>query len=295
MARKLYELGIDLHTHSTASDGTESPINLVKMAVSSGIGVLALTDHDTVSGVQEALKASANLPITFVPGLEISANSTFGHIHVLGLGLNKIPHKMQTLLENIQNGRRERNPKIIRKLNTLGYKISMSDVTEMACGDIIGRPHIAKALVKNGYFAVQEEAFAKLLKHNAPAYVQRWRPSVKEAVDTILACSAVPIIAHPGLLDVSSNTSLRSIIRNLKDDGIMGLEVHYTMHSASQHKELDEISENFDMIPTGGSDFHGDNNHHAKLGHGTAGLPIGHYYADKLMDYLNIQWKDKTP
>ncbi len=279
---------IDLHTHSTASDGAYTPGQIVQMAKSIGIGLLALTDHDTIDGISEAARMAEFSGIDFIPGFELSVKTDKGAVHLLGLGVYNPSAELETLLERIRKGRRERNPRIIRNLNELGYNITLSEVRELAGGEVIGRPHIAQALIRHGYVADYNEAFKRFLNSNGAAYSHRWRPDIAYACEVISNSGGIPILAHPGLIGFSGFDEMEAFITRLKASGLRGVEVHYSHHSREQHTQLLRIAKKLDLIISGGSDFHGANHPEARLGRGTDGEFISIEYARALLDQLHV-------
>ncbi len=271
----------DLHIHSTASDGTLTPGELVQKAVEKGIRIMAITDHDTDAANEEAIQTGETLGVRVIPGIEISVeyktrNQKKMSLHVLGLGIHETNSKTRKGFSKIRDGRRVRNPKIVRKLNLLGYPITLEEVKKFAGGDIIGRPHIARALMEKGFVASSQEAFDRFLEPRAPAYIHRYRPDVKTAVDLIESAGGIPVLAHPGIINTRSHTHLKSLILELKKMGIKGIEVHYPLHSQSLHDFLVATALEADLLITGGSDFHGGNKPNSQLGQGTArqGIPV---------------------
>jgi 3',5'-nucleoside bisphosphate phosphatase len=279
---------VDLHTHTSMSDGTVDPGDLISLAKSQGIGIIAITDHDTIAGNAQACATAEKLDLTCIPGMEISANGPYGSIHVLGLGLYHPSPELHEMLDRIQTGRRERNPMIVRKLQLLGYAITMEEVKALAGGNIIGRPHIAQSLMQHGYVTDQSDAFKRFLNSNAEAYVQRWRPEIDQAAEAIITSGGVPVLAHPGLIPIPDGAAMKRYFRSLKSSGLQGLEVHYPTHSSCQHEQLQSMAENLGLITTGGSDFHGDNKPGVLLGRGTNGDPITIEFVEPLCELLKI-------
>ncbi len=256
----------DLHVHSTASDGTMSPADIVRRAAGLGIKLLAITDHDTLDGLPEAESAANIHGIQLIRGLEISVSYRDRSFHVLGLGLQDLHPETREIILRIQEGRRKRNPMIIRKLNLMGYRISYHDVVSIAGGDIVGRPHIAQELVNRGYVTGLKQAFNRFLRPGKAAYVHRWRPDVMTAVRVIRKSGGIPVLAHPGLISVSSQSTLRHLILELKTQGIQGIETLYSMHTPVQVAFFERIADELGLVKTGGSDFHGDNKSDICLG-----------------------------
>jgi predicted metal-dependent phosphoesterase TrpH len=264
---------IDLHTHSTASDGTFEPSELVILAKNTGLKALALTDHDTTEGLKSAYETALEIGLPFVCGVEISVKfSGPGHFHLLGYFLKPEVPELKDTLERLQKARDERNKKMVEKLQALGISISMEELREMAKGEI-GRPHIANLLVKKGVVKSFEEAFEKYLKKGAPAYVPKALLSPQEAIELVLKAKGIPVLAHPVTLKLNY-LELKNYLKELKDFGLMGIEVYYTEHSPEFTKVLLEYAKEFGFLVTGGSDFHGANKPDIKLGKGLGNLRV---------------------
>jgi len=264
---------IDLHTHSTASDGTFEPSELVILAKNTGLKALALTDHDTTEGLKSAYETALDIGLPFVCGVEISVKfSGPGHFHLLGYFLKPEVPELKDTLERLQKARDERNKKMVEKLQALGISISMEELREVAKGEI-GRPHIANLLVKKGVVKSFEEAFEKYLKKGAPAYVPKALLSPQEAIELVLKAKGIPVLAHPVTLKLNY-LELKNYLKELKDFGLMGIEVYYTEHSPEFTKVLLEYAKEFGFLVTGGSDFHGANKPDIKLGKGLGNLRV---------------------
>jgi len=264
---------IDLHTHSTASDGTLSPEELVYLAKKEKLQALALTDHDTIDGLKPAYKTAKEVDLPFLCGIEISIKFEGpGHFHLLGYFLEpKIP-KINEVLLKLKKAREERNKKMIEKLNNLGIRITLEELKEIAQGEI-GRPHMANLLVKKGIVKSFEEAFQKYLKKGAPAYVPKALLLPEEAIKLILEAKGVPVLAHPVTLKLNL-LELKNYIKKLKDFGLMGIEVFYPEHTTDFTKFLMEFAKELGLLLTGGSDFHGKNKPDIKLGKGLNNLNV---------------------
>ncbi len=264
---------IDLHTHSTASDGTFEPSELVILAKNTGLKALALTDHDTTEGLKSAYETALDIGLPFVCGVEISVKfSGPGHFHLLGYFLKPEVPELKDTLERLQKARDERNKKMVEKLQALGISISMEELREVAKGEI-GRPHIANLLVKKGVVKSFEEAFEKYLKKGAPAYVPKALLSPQEAIELVLKAKGIPVLAHPVTLKLNY-LELKNYLKELKDFGLMGIEAYYTEHSPEFTKVLLEYAKEFGFLVTGGSDFHGANKPDIKLGKGLGNLRV---------------------
>ena len=248
---------IDLHTHTNCSDGTDSPAQLVNKALSEGLSVLALTDHDTTSGWQAAQQALRS-NLSLVLGAEISCLTKDGiSVHMLGLLFDGAHRSMQEMLENTRDGRIPRARKMIELLNAGGISISMDDVEAVKpVGATLGRPHIADALVKNGVVASRDEAFTDLLHNNSPYYVAHLAPTPEDAISMIRSAGGVAVIAHPFASHRGQVLSVEDFLP-LKNAGLNAIEVNHRDHSNEERKALAEIARELDLVITGASDYHG--------------------------------------
>lgn len=264
---------IDLHTHSTASDGTFSPEELVYLAKKEKLQALALTDHDTIDGLKSAYNTAKDLDLPFLCGIEISIKFEGpGHLHLLGYFLEPEIPKINDSLLKLKKAREERNKKMIEKLNNLGIKITLEELKEIAQGEI-GRPHMAILLVKKGIVKSFEEAFQKYLKKGAPAYAPKALLLPEEAIKLILEAKGIPVLAHPVTLKLNL-LELKKYIKILKNFGLMGIEVFYPEHTTDFTKFLIECAKELGLLLTGGSDFHGENKPDIKLGKGLNNLNV---------------------
>jgi len=265
---------IDLHTHSTASDGTLSPSELVRHALEKNIQAIALTDHDTVEGLEEALAEGISCGVEVVPGIEISALYPNSTLHILGYYIDHHDDQFQQNISTLQKARKERNPKIIKKLQNLGISIELEEViTESKTGQV-GRPHFAQVLLKKGYVKNTRQAFEKYLKKGAPAYADKFRYSPRDAIAHIRDCRGIPVLAHPKTLDYHGEKELESIIVSMIDYGLMGIEAFYTEHSKTQNRLYERIAKKYNLLVTGGTDFHGKNIKGIHLGSGRGDLDL---------------------
>ncbi|MCU0578365.1 MAG: PHP domain-containing protein [Desulfobacterota bacterium] len=265
---------IDLHTHSSASDGTLRPRELVEYAVKKGAAAIALTDHDTIEGLPEALQAAREKGFELVPGLEISADYPGGTMHILGYFIDPDDPVLGRELSRLQEARRERNPKIIAKLQQLGIPVTFDQVRALAPGQV-GRPHIAQAMLQIGAVKTLDEAFKKFLTKGAPAYVEKFRYPPEKAVDLIIRAGGVAALAHPFTLKFASPEELRGIVSSLKDRGLQGLECLYPEHTAEQTHRYSALGQELGLAVTGGTDFHGKNKEGVDLliGYGALRIP----------------------
>ena len=272
----------DLHTHTTASDGSDRPGELVRMAKDLGLSAIAITDHDTVDGLPEASVEGERLGIEVIQGIELSVIAQKGNMHILGYFIDrKNPFFMDTL-DRVQRARAERNPKMVARLNELGIEISMHMLEEMAQGGQVGRPHFARALVELGAVRTVQEAFDKYLKRGAPAYFPKSVLTPEDAIETIHRASGVSVLAHPFSLKCETRAELVSIVDRLKGFGLDGIECYYSEHSKDFTKELIDIARKRGLVVTGGTDYHGKAKPYIKLGSGKGGLRIPYECVEEL-------------
>ena len=218
---------VDLHLHTTFSDGRLTPRQLVNLAVSRGVKVMAVTDHDTTDGLHEALQASREFPdLTLIPGIELSTDMPGNEIHILGLFIDYSNRKFQSILARFRAGRIERGRRMVEKLAELGIKIEWTRVQEFAGHDAIGRPHLALAMVEKGYISQPKEAFDVYLRRNGPAYVERDKLDPKDSIKLIKSVGGVAVLAHPADLD-----DLDQTLQVLNQYGLVGLEVFYAQYT----------------------------------------------------------------
>lgn len=243
---------IDLHVHSDCSDGALPPAGVVEAAREVGLRVIALTDHDTVDGIDEAIAAGERLGVRVIPGVEINTDYGDREVHILGYLMDYHASDFLQTLKKQREGRLGRNRRIIEKLREMGLGITEEQVLAIAGPEAApGRPHVARALMEKGYVASIQEAFDKYLANGAPAYVPRHRFAPTEAVRMILAARGVPVLAHPGL--VGGN----GILPELVAAGLRGIEVFYPEHDAFLTEQLLKEARKRGLIATGGSDWHG--------------------------------------
>jgi predicted metal-dependent phosphoesterase TrpH len=253
---------IDLHCHTIASDGLLSPAEVVAYAAKLGMETIAITDHDTVDGIAEALAAAAHWNIEVIPGVEINTDVPEGEVHILGFffhdGWQDV--ELGALLRRIEAGRIVRARKMVQKLVELGVPISFQRVQEIAGRDIIGRMHVALALVEAGHVATRREAFTRYIDRHGPAYADRFKLSPADACRAIARAGGLPVLAHPlvGMTDgVAAIANLEARLMVLCEAGLVGLEVYYPGHTAVMMDQLLALARRFDLIPSGGSDYHG--------------------------------------
>ncbi|MEE4240187.1 MAG: PHP domain-containing protein [Desulfopila sp.] len=250
-------MSIDLHIHSNFSDGTDSPTELVYLALKRGLKALAITDHDTIAGVPECLAATAaHGGIEAISGIEVSVVHREKNFHLLGYMFDHDDPNLHNKVTVLQEARKDRNEKIIIKLQKLGIHISIEDMNEASPVGQTGRPHIAGLLCRKGIVKNMEEAFSKYLKKGAVAYESRFVYSAVEAIDFIKKSGGMAVLAHPAQV-TQSFVEMSQIVGDLVDIGLDGIEGYYPTHSVAVRKKLLKIAQRYDMIVTGGSDYHG--------------------------------------
>lgn len=242
---------IDLHVHTTASDGLFTPKEVVYWAHKKKLSAIAITDHDTINGLEEALIYGKKYNIEIIPGIEINTDYKGSEVHILGYYIDYEASWFLNILKDIRFARYNRAKKMIRKINDLGLQITIEDVIEVSGTASIGRPHIARVLVDHNYAHNTKEVFEKYIGINGPAYVERYKLTPCEAIEYILKCGGIPVLAHPGLLkDIH-------IIKELVDSKLQGLEVFHSKHNEDMIKLYYSIANQYNLIITGGSDCHG--------------------------------------
>jgi hypothetical protein len=243
----------DLHTHSNCSDGVLSPAALVELAVSRGVEIMALTDHDSMEGLPEAAQAASRYPgFTLIPGVEMSTDIPTGEVHVLGYFLDPKDAQLQEELARLRDTRWDRGRRMVEKLHDLGVNISWERVQAIAGGGAVGRPHVAQALLEKGHVGTVQEAFDRYIGRNGPAYAERAKMTPAEAVAFLRERRAFPVLAHP-----RENGSLEELLPALQEAGLGGMEVYYQDYDEASVERLLTIARSHGLLPTGGSDYHG--------------------------------------
>lgn len=275
---------IDLHVHTTASDGTMTPEEVVIHARESGLKAIAITDHDTIDGVNEALSAGLRIGLEVVPGVEISADFP-GEMHILGYFIDPADAKLRSGLAMLRRYREERNPKIAQKLRELGLDISINEVARAAGGGVIGRPHFAAVMMAKGYVRDIGEAFEKYLGTGRPAYVKKERLSPCESIGLVTAAGGIAVLAHPKFLQISDDRLLDQLVKELVEYGLRGIEVYYTSNTPEETRKYFSLASRYNLLVTGGTDFHGANKPEIRIGRGEEGLAIQYDILAKLKEY----------
>ena len=296
---------IDLHMHSTASDGSMTPEELVKHSYRLGLAAIALTDHDTVEGVRPALEEGERLGMEVIPGVEISVSlsswdlllyacqhgrngENFGtssepEMHLLGYFFNGGYELLSETLDKLRQKREHRNPRIIEKLKELGINITLQEVVDLATGGVVGRPHIARVLVKKGYTSSISEAFDKYLAVGRPAYFRKDKLTPQEGIAEIIRSGGIPVLAHPIYLDFKA-CQLGKIIDKLKVAGLKGIEALYSENTLEQTEELLKLAMEHNLKVTGGSDFHGSFKPDIEAGVGKGSLKVPYSLLSRLKE-----------
>jgi len=264
---------IDLHTHTTFSDGSLTPTQLVEAAAAMGLTAVAITDHDTVDGLPEALAAGERLAIEVVPGVELNLEHERITMDMLGYFLGGCPSdELKQELAELRVYRDERNARIVERLAGLGFVLDAADLAAAENGSV-GRPHIGEAMVRRGYVGSISEAFELYLRRGAPAWVDRRRLSLGAAVRLLRASGGLPVLAHPGIIR-TDGAGLDHLLRDAVRAGIAGLECYYPLHDETAVKAFLVLAGKYGLVATGGSDFHGSVKPNAHLGVGPGGMPF---------------------
>ena len=278
---------IDLHVHSTASDGQYSPAQIVQLAAEKKISVLSITDHDTVKGVEEAKKAAENTDLTFVPGVELSINFPTGEFHLLGLGLKSISSGFQNILDTVIENRHKRNSQIIDLMRADGVDITLEEMYQEFPNTTLGRPHFAAMPQKKGIVKHRQQAFDRFLAHGRPWYVKKVGTNLDEAIVAIRESGGAPVIAHPMSLFLSWG-KLPDALKDFYDRGVVGLEAYHPGARVTECLRLEEVAHKIGYFVTAASDFHGEKiRADRKLGHTCGGKKIeDRFWTENLKPWL---------
>ncbi|MFC1973992.1 PHP domain-containing protein [Chloroflexota bacterium] len=256
----------DLHLHTTASDGKLSPEELVRRAEEMGLSVIAITDHDSVSGIPSALEVAKSSNLLVIPAVEISTDVPNGEVHILGYFIDYRHPELSHALERLRASRYERGRKMVDKLREMGIHIEWGRVLELASDGSIGRPHIVQAMLERGYISTFKEAFTSYIGRNGPAYVERRKITPIEAIALVLKANGLPVLAHPAEIE-----QLVPLIQQLKKAGLVGIEVYYNCYSLNTIAYLKALAEEYNLVTCGGSDYHGLSGAGGEMGN--TGLP----------------------
>ncbi len=260
--------GIDLHAHTTASDGSLSPTQLVQAAGALGLSALAVTDHDTVGGLAEALQAAQSINMTFVPGVELSVEDDGGRFHLLGYAFSPHDQPMQDALAHLRESRARRNTLMAQRMADLGLPLTMDDVRAEAGPDsqVVARPHFAQALLRRGLVSSVQDAFDRFLASGKPLYLPKQVLTPHDAIALIHNAGGVAVMAHPGLVPLGDEALAARIAHLASQSSLDGLEAYYSQHTEAQTARFLDIAQQNNLLVTGGSDFHGTPKPHVPLG-----------------------------
>jgi hypothetical protein len=272
---------VDLHTHSTASDGSERPTALVDKASALGLTALALTDHDTLEGIAEAETAASAADLELIPGTELSLDHQ-GAMHLVVLWLEPGPGPLQDRLASLQHGRHARNLAIVTLLDELGMPVSIDEVIEESGSGSVGRPHIAAVMMRKGYVDSVAEAFDLWLGADRPAYAGRPRLSAEEAIALAIDSGGVPVLAHPHTLGINRAEEMADLLDRLRRAGLVGLEAACSGYRRHEREGYADLARRFGLIASGGSDYHGRYKPGLELGTGYGDLVVGEAVVDEL-------------
>ncbi len=252
---------VDLHLHSTASDGACTPRELVCLCLQQGLQVIALTDHDTVGGIDEALEEAAGTPLKVIPGVEISTDFAGAELHILGYFIDWQQPQLQQALGHLQHSRLERAYKMAMRLGEIGLPVAWERIQTLAAGGAVGRPHVAQAMVERGYVSSITEAFQRYIGHDRPGYVPRYKLAPEESVQLLLDAGGVPVLAHPFIFTpggvLEDQLDLKSVLPPLIEAGLQGIEARYSFYPAETTEYLMALARRHGLLTTGGTDFHG--------------------------------------
>ncbi len=279
---------IDLHVHSTKSDGSCTPSELVSNAISKGLSAFALTDHDTIAGIEEAIEAAKGLPLEVIPGIEFSTEYEGRDIHMLGLFIDyKNPHFIQ-YLQQFQDSRTLRNQKMCAKLREYNIDITYEDLMNFFPNAVITRAHYAQYLLHHNYVKSLAEAFDRYVGDYAPCFLPREKVSPIEAIDIIKQAGGIPVLAHPVLYHFSDR-KLETLVKELSEHGLVGIEAVYSTYATAEEREMRHLGSKYNLLISGGSDFHGNAKPNLQLGTGYGKLFIPYEILEKLKLYLYAQ------
>lgn len=272
---------IDLHVHSTASDGSLTPTEVVNRAAGLGLTAMALTDHDTVSGIDEALKAAKDLDMEVIPGIEVSCIYKGKEIHILGLYIDHTNPELLSFLKEASRKRYDRNMEMLAAFNKDGFEITVED---LHCGNpktVITRAHFARALLKRGYVSSVDQAFRKYLNPDRPYYRSRELITPEEVLNALQAAGGFPVLAHP-LQYKLGWAGTEELVSMLKEHGLCGLECFHSSNNQDESGKLRKLAKKYALAPTGGSDFHGAAKPDIEIGSGRGGLRVSALYLDDI-------------
>jgi predicted metal-dependent phosphoesterase TrpH len=278
---------VDLHIHTTASDGVMRPSEVVRYAKTKGLQAIAITDHDTIEGLEEGVSEGERIGLEVIPGIEISAAHSPGSMHILGFFVDIRHPFLNERLGYLQKARAERNPKIVEKLNQLGIEVTYEEVLKASGGGQVGRPHFAHVLLEKKYVRSFQEAFDHFLKKGAPAYVDKFRFTAKEALYFINEAKGVAVLAHPNTLSLNGYSELEQLLLKLVEEGLKGIEVYYPEHSTLEVARYKALAERYGLLMTGGTDYHGIEGSELDIGVGRGEMKLPYSIVEGLKSARN--------
>lgn len=279
-------MAVDLHAHSTASDGSDAPGQLVELASHAGLSALALTDHDTQEGVAAAQESARSAGLELVPGVELSLDYDGGGLHLNVLWLDPGPGPLQGRLDELRRGRDARNLEIVDTLTSIGLPVTIEEVLAESGGGSVGRPHIAAVMMARGYVPDIRTAFDFWLGKGRPGYVGRPRLDPEEAIGLARESGAVPVLAHPHTLGITTATGMASLLTRLKRAGLVGVEALYGAYRRHERDGYSHLARRFELVPSGGSDYHGTYKPGLMLGSGYGDLVVPESVLEELREHV---------
>lgn len=286
--------GIDLHVHSTASDGTLTPSEILAMGVRLGLKAIAITDHDTLAGSAAAISQGIPSTLQFLTGIEISAAAppgfqSDGSIHILGYGFDLGNARLASLLDGLRTAREDRNPKIISRLNALGMDLHADELRPIVGSGVAGRPHIAQLMVKKGLADSIDDAFDRFLSKGRPGYVGKYRVPMADAIGAINDAGGIAVLAHPYLNDLKGDDAFEPFLQALISMGLGGIEAIYPDHPETATTEYCRLARKHDLVITGGTDFHGEVTPGIQLGTGEGSFHVPYSIYETLVETLRTR------
>lgn len=286
--------GIDLHIHSNASDGTLAPQEILTRAGRLGLAAISITDHDTLAGCRQAMAMTTPPGLQFLTGIEISSQPPEGFdlsdsLHILGYGIDPSDPNLIRTIGTLQEARQQRLPKMLDRLNRLGFNISEWEVRDAVGEGQPGRPHLACAMMKKGMVNTINEAFDRFIGNGRPAYVPKYRLPCRQTVSAICRAGGIAVLAHPGVIKLPTKADLETLLRRLQDIGLGGVEAYYPQHSAEDTFHYRRLADKLGFLITGGTDFHGDITPGIQLGSGKGGFSVPYEIFQALTARLSSQ------
>lgn len=270
---------LDLHSHTTASDGSSTPNELLAEAAANSLEYISITDHDNIDALEEITSIPENLK--FINGVEISAEFP-KTLHILGYGFDEKNKTLNKHLSALQEYRKQRNHKMLKNMADRGFHISWEELKKEAKGEIVGRPHFAKLMHKKGYVETYQMAFDKYLKKGAPLYLNKKRLQPHKAIELILKAGGIPVMAHPYQTQLQDE-ELEQLVKKLTDYGLLGIEVFYSQHTKVQIEKYKDFARKYNLLTTAGSDYHGSNKPNIKLG-----MTVDEEYVEPFLQRVHI-------